>query len=171
MRGTLSPFLVFFIASWATWFVAPGLVAGGLGVLRQRRPRSINYRQWHWIPPEPATIAPACAMNTSIPSMTRLKTVTPRILTESFTANITARVLIAVLVADGRTSSTGQRVFWPERRQVTVLRVKTRNGPLGGLRVELEYFFRQSNYDQTADISFGVGPQGDKLRDEISASD
>ena len=33
--------------------------------------------------------------------------------------------------------------------------------------MELEYFYRQSNYDQTADISFGVGPQGDKLRDEI----
>ena len=42
-----------------------------------------------------------------------------------------------------------------------------RNSPLSGLRVELEYFFRQSNYDQTADISFGVGPQADKLRDEI----
>ena len=70
-------------------------------------------------------------------------------------------------VADGRTSSTGQRVFWPERRQATVLRVKTRIGPLGGLRVELEYFYRQSNYDQTADIPFGVGTQGDKLRDEI----
>ena len=41
------------------------------------------------------------------------------------------------------------------------------NSPLGGLRVELEYFYRQSNYDQTADIPFGVGPQGDKLRDEI----
>ena len=41
------------------------------------------------------------------------------------------------------------------------------NQPWGGLRVELEYFYRQSNHDQTADISFGVGPQGDKLRDEI----
>ena len=41
------------------------------------------------------------------------------------------------------------------------------NQPWGNLRVELEYFFRQSNYDQTADISFGAGPQGDKLRDEI----
>lgn len=41
------------------------------------------------------------------------------------------------------------------------------NGPLGGLRVELEYFYRQSNYDQTTDIPFGVGPQADKLRDEI----
>lgn len=41
------------------------------------------------------------------------------------------------------------------------------NSPLGGLRVELEYFYRQSSHDQTADISFGVGPQGDKLRDEI----
>ena len=44
---------------------------------------------------------------------------------------------------------------------------QNQNGPLGGLRVELEYFFRQSNYDQTADIPFGVGTQGDKLRDEI----
>ena len=41
------------------------------------------------------------------------------------------------------------------------------NSPLGGLRVELEYFFRQSNYNQTADIPLGVGTQGQKLRDEI----
>ncbi len=41
------------------------------------------------------------------------------------------------------------------------------NQPLGGLRVELEYFYRQSNYDQTADIPLGVGTQGQKLRDEI----
>ena len=41
------------------------------------------------------------------------------------------------------------------------------NNPLGGLRVELEYFYRQSNYDQTADIPLGVGTQGQKLRDEI----
>lgn len=41
------------------------------------------------------------------------------------------------------------------------------NGALGGLRVELEYFYRQSNYDQTADIPLGVGTQGQKLRDEI----
>lgn len=41
------------------------------------------------------------------------------------------------------------------------------NGPLGGLRVELEYFYRQSSYDQTADIPLGVGTQGQKLRDEI----
>ena len=33
--------------------------------------------------------------------------------------------------------------------------------------MELEYFYRQSNYDQTADIPFGAGTQGDKLRDEI----
>ena len=44
---------------------------------------------------------------------------------------------------------------------------QTRNSPLGGLRVELEYFYRQSNYDQTADIPLGVGTQGQKLRDEI----
>ena len=41
------------------------------------------------------------------------------------------------------------------------------NGALGGLRVELEYFYRQSNYNQTADIPLGVGTQGQKLRDEI----
>ena len=41
------------------------------------------------------------------------------------------------------------------------------NQPLGGLRVELEYFYRQSNYDQTSDIPLGVGTQGQKLRDEI----
>ncbi len=41
------------------------------------------------------------------------------------------------------------------------------NNPLGGLRVELEYFYRQSNYDQTADIFGGAGTQQDKLRDEI----
>ena len=41
------------------------------------------------------------------------------------------------------------------------------NSPLGGLRVELEYFYRQSNYNQTADIPLGVGTQGQKLRDEI----
>ena len=39
--------------------------------------------------------------------------------------------------------------------------------PVGGLRVELEYFYRQSNYDQTSDIPLGVGTQGQKLRDEI----
>ena len=44
---------------------------------------------------------------------------------------------------------------------------QNRNSPLGGLRVELEYFYRQSNYDQTADIPLGVGTQGQKLRDEI----
>ena len=41
------------------------------------------------------------------------------------------------------------------------------NSPWGGLRVELEYFYRQSKYDQTADIPLGVGTQGQKLRDEI----
>ena len=46
------------------------------------------------------------------------------------------------------------------------------NSPMDGFRVELEYFYRQSNYDQTADIHFGAGPQADKLRDEIvQASD
>lgn len=44
---------------------------------------------------------------------------------------------------------------------------QNRNSPLDGLRVELEYFYRQSNYDQTADIFGGVGTQQDKLADEI----
>ena len=44
---------------------------------------------------------------------------------------------------------------------------QNQNSPLGGLRVELEYFYRQSNYNQTADIPLGVGTQGQKLRDEI----
>ena len=37
------------------------------------------------------------------------------------------------------------------------------NGPLGGLRVELEYFYRESNYDQKADLT-GAGESGDKTR-------
>ena len=41
------------------------------------------------------------------------------------------------------------------------------NGPLGGLRVELEYFYRQSNYDQTSEIPFGAGPNVEKLQQEI----
>jgi opacity protein-like surface antigen len=41
------------------------------------------------------------------------------------------------------------------------------NQPWGGLRVELEYLYRQSNYDQTADIFGGAGTQQDKLADEI----
>lgn len=44
---------------------------------------------------------------------------------------------------------------------------QNQNSPLGGLRVELEYFYQQSNYNQTADIPLGVGTQGQKLRDEI----
>ncbi len=44
---------------------------------------------------------------------------------------------------------------------------QNRNSPLGGLRVELEYFYRQSNYDQTAYIFGGAGTQQDKLTDEI----
>lgn len=44
---------------------------------------------------------------------------------------------------------------------------QNQNGFLDGLRVELEYFYRQSNYNQTADVPFGVGTQGQKLRNEI----
>ena len=40
------------------------------------------------------------------------------------------------------------------------MRVKTRTALWVGFRVELEYFYRQSNYDQTADIPLGgVGTQ------------
>ena len=47
------------------------------------------------------------------------------------------------------------------------------NGPLGGLRVELEYFYRQSKYDQTSTVhGFDCDPTGNescqKLRDEIN---
>ncbi len=41
------------------------------------------------------------------------------------------------------------------------------NSPLGGLRVELEYFYRQSKYDESSKISLGEGESGDKLRQEI----
>ena len=43
------------------------------------------------------------------------------------------------------------------------------NGPLSGLRVELEYFYRQSNYDQTNYLAGGDagGIGGQKLADEI----
>ena len=44
---------------------------------------------------------------------------------------------------------------------------QNQDSPLGSLRVEFEYFYRQSNYDQTANIPLGVGTQGQKLRDEI----
>ena len=40
-------------------------------------------------------------------------------------------------------------------------------GPLGGLRVELEYFYRQSKYDQTANIYDAGGASGQKLDDEL----
>ncbi len=41
------------------------------------------------------------------------------------------------------------------------------NSPLGGLRVELEYFYRQSNYDESAEVPSGEGESGDKLQQEI----
>ncbi len=41
------------------------------------------------------------------------------------------------------------------------------NSPLGGFRVELEYFFRQANYDQTSEILTESGESRDKIRDEI----
>ena len=34
------------------------------------------------------------------------------------------------------------------------------NGPLGGVRVELEYFYRQSKYDQTSGANGGVTCKG-----------
>ncbi len=43
------------------------------------------------------------------------------------------------------------------------------NSPLGGLRVELEYFYRQSKYDESSEIPSGEGEgeSGDKLIQEI----
>lgn len=41
------------------------------------------------------------------------------------------------------------------------------NSPLGGLRVELEYFYRQSKYDQTSDVPSAEGESGDKLQQEL----
>ena len=41
------------------------------------------------------------------------------------------------------------------------------NSPLGGLRVELEYFYRQSKYDQTSDIGGASGESADKLDQEL----
>ncbi len=41
------------------------------------------------------------------------------------------------------------------------------HSPWGGFRVEVEYFYRQSNYDQTSDIRTESGESRDKLRDEI----
>ena len=41
------------------------------------------------------------------------------------------------------------------------------NSPLGGLRVELEYFYRQSKYDETADVNSAEDESGDKLQQEL----
>lgn len=41
------------------------------------------------------------------------------------------------------------------------------NSPLGGLRVELEYFYRQSKYDQTSDVGSASGESEDKLAQEL----
>ena len=41
------------------------------------------------------------------------------------------------------------------------------DSPLSGFRVEVEYLFRQSNYDQTSEILTESGESRDKIRDEI----
>ena len=41
------------------------------------------------------------------------------------------------------------------------------NSPLSGFRIEAEYFYRQSNYDQKADLT-GEGESGDKLVQELT---
>ena len=41
------------------------------------------------------------------------------------------------------------------------------NSSWGGFRVEVEYLFRQSNYDQTSEILTESGESRDKIRDEI----
>lgn len=43
----------------------------------------------------------------------------------------------------------------------------SRTGWLSGFRVEAEYFYRQSNYDETSDVPAAFGATGDKLAGEI----
>ena len=47
------------------------------------------------------------------------------------------------------------------------LRDKFPDHALGRLRLELEYFYRDSNYDQTSPIPGATGPAGDKLVQEL----
>ena len=44
---------------------------------------------------------------------------------------------------------------------------KYSNRPLGGFRVEMEYLYRQSKYDQTSDVPSASGESGDKLAQEL----
>ncbi len=41
------------------------------------------------------------------------------------------------------------------------------NSPVDGFRIEIEYFYRQSEYDETSDIPGASGESGDKLMQEI----
>ena len=48
--------------------------------------------------------------------------------------------------------------------------IQNKNSPLGGLRVELEYFYRQTNYDQTVDTpgTTATGVDQEKLQGELA---
>ena len=164
MKGTF-PLLVFVIASWATWVVAPGWVEAGSGFYVSGD-LGINI---------------ASGMDTTGTSNDRPSVCDEYINplydeVENSDAKDSNGKLYSEYNCTGSDRGAGGR--WKNEFDGATgilagaaagysFAGQTRNGPLGGLRVELEYFFRQSNYDQTADIPFGVGTQGDKLRDEI----
>ena len=150
-----SPFLVFVIASLAAWVVVPGWAQAGSGFYVSGEVGA-NF---------------AMGLDTTGTSNDRASVcdeyINPRYLEVE---GITGRD------CTGPDRSVGGR--WKNKfdRATGILAGaaagysfagQNQNSPLGGLRVELEYFYRQSNYDQTADIPLGVGTQGQKLRDEI----
>ena len=145
-----SPLLVFVIATWATWLIAPGWAQAGSGFYVSGE-IGANF---------------ASGLDTTGTSNDRASVCDEYI-------NPRYREMER---CTGPDRSVGGR--WENKfdRATGILAGaaagysfagQTRNSPLGGLRVELEYFYRQSNYDQTADIPLGVGTQGQKLRDEI----
>ena len=164
MKGTF-PLLVFVIASWATWVVAPGWVEAGSGFYVSGD-LGINI---------------ASGMDTTGTSNDRPSVCDEYINplydeVENSDAKDSNGKLYSEYNCTGSDRGAGGR--WKNEFDGATgilagaaagysFAGQNQNGPLGGLRVELEYFFRQSNYDQTADIPFGVGTQGDKLRDEI----
>ena len=159
------PFLVFFIATWATWLVAPSLVQAGSGFYVSGD-LGINI---------------ASGMDTIGTSNDRPSVCDQYINplydeVENSDAKDSNGKLYSEYNCTGSDRGAGGR--WKNEFDGATgilagaaagysFAGQNQNGPLGGLRVELEYFYRQSNYDQTADIPFGVGTQGDKLRDEI----
>ena len=146
----ISPLMVFVIATWATWVVAPGSAQAGSGFYVSGD-LGINI---------------ASGLDTTGTSNDRASVcdeyINPRYKEDK--------------KCTGPDRSVGGR--WEnEFNGATGILAgaaagysfagQNRNSLLDGLRVELEYFYRQSNYDQTADVPLGVGTQGQKLRDEI----